>query len=213
MRSRRLLMRGSLAALGVALLAACASHGGTPMLPSNASAAAQPELVPPNCKGQKTSKQYASLTETLSTKGGSLCIPSFGGFGGKIKYPSANPSVKLGLISSTTNYDQLPELGQGTAMFYLQVALSAGTSFGGNVRAGGGLTSATIVVGNPYTAYGQAKIDGFKLNFGPCYTIATKGKYGGVIGGIGTLLKGVRAPAAANGVIEIYSGQQTSKQC
>lgn len=183
------------------------------MLPSSALARVQPDLVPPNCKGQKTTKQYASLTVTLSTQGGSLCIPSFGGFGGKLKYPSANPSVKLKLISSTTNYNQMPELGQGTAMFYLQVALSGGTSFGGNVRAGGGLTSATIVVGNPYTAYGQAKIDGFKLNFGPCYTIATKGKYGGVIGGIGTLLKGVRVPAAANGVIEIYSGQQTSKQC
>ncbi|MGA8475488.1 MAG: hypothetical protein WB681_10480 [Candidatus Cybelea sp.] len=212
MRSRRLLMRGSLAALAVVFLSACAQHGNT-MLPSSALARVQPDLVPPNCKGQKTTKQYASLTVTLSTQGGSLCIPSFGGFGGKLKYPSANPSVKFKLISSTTNYNQMPELGQGTAMFYLQVALSGGTSFGGNVRAGGGLTSATIVVGNPYTAYGQAKIDGFKLNFGPCYTIATKGKYGGVIGGIGTLLKGVRVPAAANGVIEIYSGQQTSKQC
>ncbi len=212
MRLRRLLMRGSLAALAVVFLAACAQHGST-LLPSSALARVQPDLVPPNCKGQKTTKQYASLTVTLSTQGGSLCIPSFGGFGGKLKYPSANPSVKLKLISSTTNYDQMPELGQGTAMFYLQVALSGGTSFGGNVRAGGGLTSATIVAGNPYTAYGQAKVDGFKLNFGPCYTIATKGKYGGVIGGIGTLLKGVRVPAAANGVIEIYSGQQTSKQC
>jgi len=205
-------MRGSLAALAAALLAACAQHGST-VLPSNAFTPAWNMAVPPNCKGQKTTKQYASLTETLSTQGGSLCIPSFGGFGGKIKYPSANPSVNLSLISSTTNYDQLPELGQGTAIFYLQVALSGGTSFGGNVRAGGGLTSATIVAGNPYTAYGQAKIDGFKLNFGPCYTIATKGKYGGVIGGIGTLLKGVRVPAAAKGVIEIYSGQQTSKTC
>ena len=52
-----------------------------------------PNAGPPACKGQKDTKQYASLTVKLSTKGGSFCIPEFGGFGGKIKYPSANPAV------------------------------------------------------------------------------------------------------------------------
>jgi hypothetical protein len=42
---------------------------------------------------------------------------------------------------------------------------------------------------------------------------ATKGKYGGVIGGVGTLLKGVTIPAAVNGVIEIYSGDQGGPLC
>jgi hypothetical protein len=174
---------------------------------------AQPDLKPPPCKGQKTTKNYASLTVKLSTQGGSLCIPAFGGFGGSVKYPSANPSVKLHLISSTTNYNHQPKLGKGMAIFYLQLALSGGTSFGTNVQAGGGLTSKKIVPDQPYTAYGQAVVSGFKVLFGPCFVVATKGKYGGVIGGIGTLLKGRSIPVAARGVIEVYAGKQTGTQC
>ncbi len=202
-------------AIAPALLAACAGHGA---LPSNSLAPAgstmvQPLRVPPNCKGQKTTSQYASVTETLSTSGGSLCIPAFGGFGGKVKYPGANPSVQLGLTSSTTNYDNMPELGQGTAIFYIQLALSAGTTFSSKVHAGGGLASQSLVVGQPYTAYGQAIVLGIKVNFGPCYMIATKSKYGGAIGGLGSLLKGQNVPYKASGVIEVYSGQQSSTQC
>ena len=75
--------------------------------------------------------------------------------------------MKLKLISSTKNYNHLPQLGQGTAIFYLQLALSGGTSFASNVRAGGGLTASKIVPGKPYTAYGQAKISGFTLQLRP----------------------------------------------
>ncbi|MGC1382043.1 MAG: hypothetical protein WA814_13595 [Candidatus Baltobacteraceae bacterium] len=204
-----------------AFLAACAQHGA--MLPSTSLApplagtpqgvTALPDLTPPNCKGQKSTKQYASLTVKLSSKGGSFCIPAFGGFGGTVEYPPANPAVKLKLISSTTNYNHQPELGPGKALFYLQLALSDGTSFGSNVQAGGGLTGKKIVSGKPYTAYGQATIDSFPFDFGPCYTVATKGRYGGVIGGVGTLLKGQNIPVAAKGVIEIYAGKQTGTQC
>ncbi|MBV8530554.1 MAG: hypothetical protein JO104_04500 [Candidatus Eremiobacteraeota bacterium] len=187
------------------------------MVPPASSLAAQrfalPDITPPKCKGQKDTKDYASLTVKLSTKGGSFCIPEYGGFGGTIEYPGAKPSVKLKLISSTKDYNHLPQLGSGTAIFYLQLALSGGTSFGTNVRAGGGLTSKKIAPGKPYTAYGQATISGFKFGFGPCYAVATKGKYGGVVGGIGTLLKGVTIPSAASGVIEVYSGKQTSTKC
>ncbi len=88
--------------------------------------------------------------------------------------------MKLKLIGSTKDYDNLPQLGKGD---------------------------------KPYTAYGRATISGFPFNFGPCYSVATKGKYGGVIGGVGTLLKGVFVPAAASAVIELYSGKQTSAKC
>ncbi len=220
MSSIRFWMRGSLAAIAAALMAACAQHG--VMLPSTSYAPAfggasqpllLPDLTPPKCKGQKTTKQYASLTVTLSTKGGMFCIPAFGGFGGTIRYPSANPSVKLKLISSTKNYNHQPELGKGTPLFYLQLAISGGTSFGTNLPAGGGLTAKKLIPGKPYTAYGQAVIDSIPFNFTPCYTIATKGKYGGAIGGIGTLLKGQIVPFAATGVIEIYSGKEASGKC
>jgi hypothetical protein len=212
---RRLLTRIAFCALPACALAACSTHAAAP-LPSTAlvaPAVVLPDAGPPACKGQKTTKNYASLTVTLSTKGGSLCIPAYGGFGGTVKYPGANPSVKLKLISSTKDYNDLPQLGQGTAIFYLQLALSGGTSFAPKAQAGGGLTAEQIVPGKPYTAYGQATISGFTLKFGPCYSVATKGKYGGVIGGIGTLLKGQQIPVAASAVIELYSGKQTSKKC
>lgn len=211
----RFFFRGSSAIVTGALLAACAQHG-SGLTPSTSLAPQQgalPDVGPPACKGQKDTKQYASLTVKLSTKGGSFCIPEFGGFGGNIKYPSANPAVKLKLISSTTDYNHQPQLGQGTAIFYLQLAISGGTKFGDNVSARGGLTGQHIVPGQPYTAYGRASVSGFHVNFGPCYAVATKGKYGGVIGGIGTLLKGVTVPVAASGLIEIYSGAQTTKTC
>lgn len=210
----------SLRQLGIAaiaascMLAGCA-HGGS-ALPPQAQAGMQsipPDANPPACKGQKTTKKYASLTVTLSTKGGAFCIPAFGGFGGTVKYPSANPSVKLGLISSTTNYAHLPQLGSGTAIFYLQLALSGGTTFGKDVSAGGGLTSKKIVAGKPYTAFGEAIVYSIPFAFTPCYTTAVKGKYGGVIGGVGALLKNQSVPVKASGFIEIYSGKQSSTQC
>lgn len=221
MTLRRLVLRGSLGLLSAATLAACASRGTGP-LPNPAFAPAQVnrsprvalfDLAPPKCKGQKTTKNYASLTVTLSSDGGSFCIPAYGGFGGSVKYPGANPSVKLKIISSTKNYNRQPKLGKGTPIFYLQLAISGSTTFGSNGTAGGGLTAKEIVAGNPYSAYGQASAFGIKKNFGPCYTIATKGKYGGVIGGIGSLLKGQNVPFAVKGVIEIYSGKQTRTKC
>jgi hypothetical protein len=211
MHSRCLWLRVICSAVAAALLAACAQHGGALLPP--AAPGFTLDLVPPNCKGQVTTKQYATLTVKLSTNGGTLCVPAFGGFGGSIKYPGANPSVKLKLTSSTKNYNHQPQLGNGTAIFYLQLGLSGGTSFSNNVRAGGGLTAKQIVPGKDYTAYGQVTISGFPLNFGPCWVTATKGKYGGVIGGVGTLLKGVTIPAAVNGVIEIYSGDQGGPLC
>lgn len=208
-----LILRATSAVAAAALLHACAHTAG--MVPGGAAAtqSLQPLANPPTCKGQKNAKDHATVTETLLTTGGSVCIPEFDGFGGKVKYPGANPSVQITLTSSTTNYDNMPQLGQGTAIFYLQLAISSGTTFGKKVRRGGGLTAATIQPGYPYTVYGQAVVLGFKFNFGPCYAVAKQGKYGGVIGGVGTLLKGQQIPYAASGVLEVYSGQQTSSPC
>ena len=161
-----------------------------------------------------TTQQYASLTETFSTTGGKACIPAFGGLGGSVSYPPANPSTSVSLISSTTNYNhKLPSLHSGSPIFYLQLAIANGTTFGTKVKAGGGLTGSPITPGSTYTAYAQAKIDGFPINFKPCYAVAKTGKYGGVIGGVGSLLKGQSIPGGASGVIEIYSGKSTSDKC
>ena len=37
----------------------------------------------------RDTKDYASVVVKLSMKGGLLCIPEFGGFGGTMQYPSA----------------------------------------------------------------------------------------------------------------------------
>jgi hypothetical protein len=210
--------------LATALLCACAQHGSGFLPAGNPSAASVlvgapprsvvlPEAVPPSCKGQKTTKKFASLTETLRTQGGKLCIPAFGGFGGTIEYPSADPSVKMKLTSSTSDYDKMPALGPGKPIFYLQLAISGGTYFGTNVPAGGGLAAKKIVPGDSYTAFGEATIYGFTVKFTPCYIVAKKSSYGGVIGGIGSLLKGQDVPAAATGLIEIYPGKHAGGKC
>ena len=205
-------LAGSLAIVATLVFSACAQHGNGP-LPVSPQAVAIPDRKPPSCKGQVNKSEYATLSGKLKTGGGSFCIPAYGGFGGKLNYPSLSPSITLTVSTSTQNYDNFPTLGSGTPIFYLAFTTSTGVTFGGNIKSGGGLTSKQIIVGDPYTAYGEASVYGYKVKFGPCFTTATKGKYGGVIGGIGGLLKGEQIPFKVSGVIEIYSGEQTSMNC
>jgi hypothetical protein len=209
----RSLLTASLIAAMAFTLSACAQRAGT--LPPVSLDAASPLKSPPKCKGQQDGKQYATLAAPLQAAGGAFCIPAIGGFGGKLEYPNAsfNGTVDLTLTSSVTNYNHQPNLGSGSALFYIQFAISSGVSFGSKLKSGGGLTSKTIVSGDPYTLYGQATILGQTVNFGPCYTKATKGKYGGVIGELGSLIKNQDVPFKASGVIEIYSGEATSYGC
>ena len=205
-------LAGSLAIVTTLVFSACAQHGNGP-LPASPQALATPDRTPRSCKGQVNKSEYATLTGKLKTAGGSFCIPAYGGFGGDLKYPSLNPTIQLTLSSGTENFDNFPTLGSGTPIFYLAFSTSGGTTFGKDLKSGGGLTGKQVVAGQPYTAYGQASVYGDKVKFGPCYTTATKGKYGGVIGGIGALLKSEEIPFKVSGVIEIYSGEQTGMQC
>lgn len=204
-----MIQRFSLLLLAGALVAGCAQHGA--LMPSNfGPSLAAPLAVPPNCKGQKEYSEYATLTKALKTKGGKFCIPAYGGFGGTLDYPKLSNSIDFTLTTSTSNYDNMPMLGSGTPIIYLQFDTSSGVSFGTKGKAGGGLTGSQITVGDTYTIYGQAVILGYKVDLGPCYATATKGKYGGVIGGFSSLLKGRDIPFSASGVLEVYSGQQGS---
>jgi hypothetical protein len=210
LNSKRLLSALALAAAGAT--AGCAQPGLAPATGA-VQALARPDLSPPDCKGQQTEKRYATLTGTLATNGGSFCIPAFGGFGGSVRYPSVNPSVSLTLTTNVRDYNHQPKLGSGKPLVYLQFAISGATQFGTNVKSRGGLTGAKIVAGQQYTAVGQVTIDHYTFELGPCFTTAKKGKYGGVVGGLGSLVKGQDIPAAAGGVIEIYSGRQAGSQC
>lgn len=203
-----------------AIMTGCSAHSAGSFVPLQSGSGSMssivmrafPDAAPPACKGQKLTKNYSTVTEKLVKRGGSLCIPAFGGFGGTVRYPAVNPPVDMTLTSSTSNYAKLPELGKGKALFYLQLALSGSTTFGANLPAGGGLTGKKIVAKKSYTAFGAALVFGFYVQFTPCYVVATPGKYGGVIGGLGTLLKGQTVPQTS-GFIEIYPGKQATGAC
>jgi hypothetical protein len=154
------------------------------------------------------------VEEQLQTAGGKACIPSFGGFGGKMSYPSLKPAISVTLIDSTTNYDNMPELGEsGTPILYIQLSISGQTSFGQTPPRGGALVGANIIPSKTYTTFGQASAFGIKEDLPPCYSVAGKSSYGGKLGGLGTLLKGQSIPGAAQAVVEIYPGKQTTQKC
>jgi hypothetical protein len=172
--------------------------------PTTAPTTAPTSAAPLACTGQTTTGTNASVTQTLATAGGTLCIPAFGGFGGTLNYPTVTSSVNVTLTSSTTNDAAFPALGTATPVFFLQIALAGGTTFGTGAAAGGGLASTSIIVGQTYTVFGQATIAGFPVNFSPCQSVATAGAGGtGVISGLATVLTNAAVPIAATGVLEI----------
>src|SRR5580704_2912157 len=202
--------------LGVAviILAGC---GGSQTSITNAvpapATAARALTGPPTCKGQRTTKKFGSISVKLKTKGGSFCIPEFGGFGGSMQYPGVERSVKLTIRTSTENIYNEPQLGTGASIVYLNLHFHAGTHFGSHLKSKGGLTSETIQAGDAYTAYGIVAVGHLVLMFPPCYTVATQGPYGGVLPNLGNLFSDTTVTGAGYGVIEIYSGAQVSQEC
>jgi hypothetical protein len=198
----------------VIMLAGCggsqATMSGTPAAPATIAGAT---TGPPACKGQRTTKNYGSITVNLKTKGGSLCVPAFGGFGGSMEYPGVDRSVKLTARTSTQNIYDEPQLGSGTSIVYLNLHFHAGTHFGSHIKSKGGLTSQAIHPGDTYTAYGIVAVGHLELMFPPCYSIATQGPDGGVLPNLGDLFSGATITGAGYGVIEVYSGEQVSQEC
>jgi hypothetical protein len=214
--------RALIAILGATLALTACGGGSNAPLPSamTQSAPMAKASGPAPCPGQSTTSLYASTpAAALQSKVGALCIPAFGGFGGTMEYPPAKPSITATLTASTTNYNQqLPTLGKkGKPIYYLEVQTSGNTVFGFSLRANGGLTSAKLVAGKPYTLYGEGISGGivhFITNFTPCVATAKSGKDGGVIPAFGRLL--VRQKLA-NGALtiyfEVYKGKLTAQPC
>jgi hypothetical protein len=168
----------------------------------------------PSCNGQHTTGKYGELTARLKRTGGSLCIPAFAGFGGSLQYPRVDRSAKLTIRTSSENLYYEPLLGDsGAPMVYINLHFHRGTHFGKKVQSNGGLTSAAIVPGDSYTAYGIVGVGHLVLRFAPCYSVATQGSYGGVFPNLGNLFTDTTITGAGYGVIEIYSGEQVSQAC
>ena len=203
-------LRAAFALTATVMIAACGQLSGAAPAPV---ARAVDAAVPPVCKGQRTTKKYAQTKVLLKTRGGSFCIPEFGGFGGTMQYPGVEQRVQLTLRSSTKDIYGEPQLGSGTAIFYLNLHFLAGTHFRTKLKSSGGLTAQVIEPSQPYTAFGIVAVGHLVLRFPPCYAIATQGPYGGVLPNLGELFSDTTITGAGYGVIEIYSGQQVSQEC
>jgi len=171
-----------------------------------------PQAGPPACKGQKTTKTDSSVTETLSSKGGSLCIPTFHGLGGSLEYPGARPSGKV-KVTSTTIDGGFPYPGSGTPVLYLEIALPAATTFGSTLHAGGGLTGKTIKAKADYTVFSEYSKYGLWYAALSCSTVAKHGKHGGVLSGLGAVLDGQSFGGPYTLLFEVYPDQQSQTSC
>ncbi len=221
--------RGIVGVLVAVLLSACSNHSGFVPAQSNqiapdvlgslAMQRGQPDVKPiPSCKGQKTTKQYASVgAKTLSTKGGTLCVPRFKGWGGSISYPGPTvPGITMSLISSTTAYGGTfwPPNPPGSPIFYIQFTVSrTGVAFGTKVPKGGELASKQLRLKKPYTVYAALTVGSLWQGLGECYTTASEGTYGPALTRIGTAFAGHAFGAGTRGVIEVIPGKFVSNRC
>jgi hypothetical protein len=98
-------------------------------------------------------------------------------------------------------------------MFYFQLSMTNTTTFERKFEAGGGLASAAFKPGETYTAYGGVMIASIPMNHKPCYVMAVKGKYGGLLGGLGKLTTNGEVPAPSSAFLEIYPGKLAKDQC
>lgn len=212
------------AVVAIALLAGCGARSGAVLpasavpniLPGAGANAIVADAAPPKCKGQKNTKQYASVaSQAMKSKGGSVCVPAFGGWGGALQFPSVSGTSSVSLISSTKPYNPalFPPPGSQTAIFYLQFSFSGFPTFGQNLPGGNALASTHVTPNKSYTVELTEKIgSGLWTPLAQCYSVAKTSQYGGGIPRVGAAFIGqfFREP---NAVIEIFSGKLVSNKC
>ncbi|MFY9664934.1 MAG: hypothetical protein WAK19_10825, partial [Candidatus Cybelea sp.] len=137
-----------------------------------------------------------------------LCVPSFDGFGGELGFPGAHPPGRIKLIVESKHY---LKLGKLKAIFTLQWLPGWQFSFG-PIAPPGGITGKKIIPGKTYTAYGQYDFDGGHTNVGPCYSIASRGQFGGVFKNLGTLME-KRSGSFFVWTLGIYPGKEAKSRC
>ena len=170
----------------------------------------------PACAKQKTTKDYAqSPAQKLSTKGGTACAPKFQDWGGSVKYPSLSGSgVAMTVISSTTAYDPGAFPPYTSAIFYLQLKFNKAFKFGSTLATGATLAGPGLKAGAVYTIEGAKDVGSLWQVLPYCYTSASTGKYGAMIGGLGYPLKGGDFNSYEGAVVMVYTGkQQTNNKC
>ncbi len=66
--------------------------------------------------------------------------------------------------------------------------------------------------GKTYTGYGVIYFKGGHKNVGPCYSVATRGKYGGVFNNLGTLMERQPGPFLVWDLM-IYTSKEANSRC
>ena len=215
--------RHLVALLMAASLAACS--GNSALVPSQTTEGLStqtgvPNVAPiPACKGQKTTKDYASLgPKKLSTKGGTLCVPLYKDWGGTITYPGPTSSgVTASLISSTTAYSGplWPPFPPGTPIFYIQFnTIYDDVQFGTKLPGPGDLASKQLKAKQAYTVTAAVESGGSLWDaLGECYTTPVNGKYGPDLPDVGGVFSGILKVTGTHVVIEIIPGKYATTKC
>jgi hypothetical protein len=177
-----------------------------------------PDAALPACKGQKTTKDYASLgAKKLSTKGGTLCVPRFKDWGGTMTYPGPTTGVTASLVSSTTPYSGplWPPFPPATPIFYIQFNTTYDdVQFGKKLPRGGDLAGKQLNAKQAYTVTASV-LSGGRLwdGFGECYATAVNGKYGPDLPDVGGVFSGTLKVTGTHVVIEIIPGEYGTTKC
>ena len=164
--------------------------------------------TPPKCKGQVRIPHGAQVLERISRRADVLCVPSFGGFGGELGFPEARPPGNIELIVESSHAF---ELGNVKPIFTLEWLPGWQFSFGPKAPPGG-ITGRKIIPGKTYTAYGEYTFDGGHTFVGPCYSVASRGKFGGVFKDLGTLMER-RSGSFFVWTLWIYPGDEAKRRC
>jgi hypothetical protein len=226
-RSRRSVWLQLVGIVAAALLTGCGGGSAIPAQTafapgalSNLGRSVPDAKAAPKCKGQKDTAKYASVAkETMNPKGGSFCIPAFGGWGGELQYPSVVNKGKytVAFTSSTKQYTGgkfPPPSGPFTnPIFSLQIAFSGFPGWTATMPKGKPFVSAHLKAHKPYTIvlYNDVIVTWLEINM--CYQVAKKSAYGAELTGVGDALFKDATFKEMDGALEIYEGQLSSTKC
>jgi hypothetical protein len=149
------------------------------------------------------------VVERIPKQGATLCVPSFRGFGGDLGFPGVKPAPEPVKLIVT-----VPQRGMKlsrTPIFSLQWLPSAQFTFG-KTAPPGGISGVVMTPGKTYTGYGVIGFPGGSKKVGPCYSVATRGRYGGVFNNLGTLMEKQGGSFIAWD-LTIYAGKEATRRC
>jgi hypothetical protein len=165
---------------------------------------------PPKCKGQVVIAHHAEVTEQIPREGAGLCVPSFRGFGGDLGFPGVHPAPEpVKLIVTVPQLGMV--LGNHRPIFNLEWLPGAQFTFG-KTAPPGGISGARMIPGKTYTGYGVIGFKGGTKKVGPCYSVAARGKYGGVFNNLGTLME-KQGDSFITWDLMIYDGKEANRGC